>query len=208
MDLLSIIKTGIETFVGLSFGGITAIAVVKYLSKKLLDGWLQKKIDYYKNELNKDYEKYKTDIQLLAKENELRFSKLHNDRVEVIKNIYSKIVDVELNLFTLVRILRNESPDKPDWMNLITKTDQSFHDLQYYYTQNRIYFTADDCSLFSDICTLIIELFDIKIFTDYIQDKKKIEDEWFEKADKLINSEIPKLQFRIENIFRNILGVV
>ncbi|MFQ5353733.1 MAG: hypothetical protein ACE5DR_02195, partial [Thermodesulfobacteriota bacterium] len=73
MDWLALLKF-------LSGAGIVSAALA-YIAKRIIDTFLASRIENYKSNLEK-----------IAIEHEIRFQQLHTERAQVIKELYEKIV--------------------------------------------------------------------------------------------------------------------
>lgn len=76
--------------------GQTAVIVAgaSWLAKSIFSSWLTKNVESHKFELNKSVEHYKSEIQRELQLHQIRNSKLHNDRSEIIKELFSYVTKV------------------------------------------------------------------------------------------------------------------
>jgi hypothetical protein len=77
-------------------GGFAIIvSAVAWVVKSVVTHFLDRDVEEYKSQLAtesaREIENLKTQLQLTAKEHEVRFSKLHEKRAEIIADLYSKL---------------------------------------------------------------------------------------------------------------------
>lgn len=177
-----------------------------YLGRRFIDNYFEKGI-----------EKYKADLEKLKIEHQVRFSKLHENRALVIKDLFSKLADVEKSMGSFVAIFEPAGqPSKEDKGKLAAA---DFNELLDYFRRNEIYF-ADDISTLT--YRIIDEIRDAWFaFTMYPSYKKteqiyfdaemaKVEKEslmkWVE-AWKKITNDLPPLKNKLKKELQVLLGV-
>jgi hypothetical protein len=78
-------------------GNAIVLAVLGWLAKSLVTGLLQKDMEQFKSalvaETESSIEKLRHQLSLVATEHQVRFSKLHETRAEVIAELYSLLVE-------------------------------------------------------------------------------------------------------------------
>src|SRR6056297_1231418 len=140
-----------------------------------------------------------------SKTKQYRFKKLHNKRLNVIREIYRKITRTEDVFRTLL-----SSIDPAREANIDEARDEVAsvaNDLYDYFRKNRIYF---EDNLADEIDFLIEQL--KKIWHDFSYDvypnlgEKKIA-QWNKIWKEQLDYQIPLLKLRIECRFRNIIGI-
>lgn len=91
-----------ESFVipGLVAGG-TALAVLKFLGKRLFDHRLGKDFERYKTELGERTESLKTQLSIYAHEQNVQITRVDAQSAKAISSVYSKIRDV-MNPLSLI----------------------------------------------------------------------------------------------------------
>ena len=82
------------------FGGnATLLIVLGFLFRSLISQLLTKDIEKFKTQLkadaDKSVEQYKSTLQMTALEHQVRFSKLHEKRGEVLADVYERLVESE-----------------------------------------------------------------------------------------------------------------
>ena len=79
-------------------GGGVVLGAAGWLTKKLIDSQLARETEAFKIRLqgdaNVEVERLKSSLQMTTLEHQVRFSKLHEKRAEVIAEVYAKLADV------------------------------------------------------------------------------------------------------------------
>lgn len=140
--------------------GIAAAALV-WLTKSIVAQWLSKDVETYKATLASNLEAYKTllssesmrqieafkaDLQQIATEKNVRFTKLHEKRIEVIAELYYLIENALLTLQLFHRVLKGRATGKFSEKNDVKweqeareLTDSLFEFIQ----RNKLYFGTE-----------------------------------------------------------------
>lgn len=169
-----------------SIGTISVSGAVAYIAKAIINNWI-----------NKDIERYKIELNRLSLEHQIKFSKLHNDRAEVIKNLYSKLDDLKLKLEIVLDKNSYSVFDNQDELYIIL-------DFLDYYAKNKIYFNRDICFNFEEIEAIMGILQGLGFMTE---STTTLDEKAVELINMLIKEEIPKLKATLEDEFRKLLGV-
>lgn len=170
--------------------------------------WLIKK--YLEKLLDKDLEKFKANLEKNAIEFKIRYEKLQGERVEVIKEVYKKIVGVHISLYTLIISgppQTGESGEETEKRAEIVKNNMD--DLRKYYGENRIFFEeemAKDADSLVDIFLKARANFIAAGVSGMLRDPKTRYSQWLESWE-LIDKKTPKIKGQLENKFRTILGI-
>ena len=158
--------------------------------------------------INKDFEKFKLK---LSKE-QIRFTKLHEKRGEVIENIYALLVDFEGKMNSLLSPFQPAGePKRKEKLKIAGIAGNKF--IEYYGLQ-KIFFSKKTVNLLDelhsrfrkawiDFTTYPITDFDEWESVTIKQEKWKL----WEKAWKAISEDIPLLKVQLEDEFRSMLGV-
>lgn len=196
-----------------TLGTATITGIVGYLFKTIFSHILTKQSEEYKSILNKQTESYKSELQRLNNRQQITFSKLHVDRAETIKNVYSKLVELEDSTRNLVKPLQlNGEPSKKE---KVTEAYGKFNDFYSYSNVNRIYFSEEICKLIDTIKEAFKEIL-VSIETYAVLEDKLADDIDFRKVQrqvllanwKRVREEIPELKILLEGEFRKLLGVI
>jgi hypothetical protein len=146
------------------------------------------------NKVNKDFEFFK-----------IRFSKLHNDRAESIKKLYSKLVKMEESMRSWMDPRQfPEEENKEKKQKIAQKNVNRFI---RYYNINRIIFRKDICKIIDEINKKMddtwLDFASIQAYEKGDNERRKL----WKKSWNTIGKEIPKLKHELEDEFREILGV-
>lgn len=203
MDINSIIQN-VLTF---TIGTVSVSTVVIAISKRIFDKWLESRLVKYNYEFKIKLEEYKLEKQKIIEENKIRFTKLHEERAEIIKVLYEKLVIMQDHLNIYVRDFKNakykSDQFKQDRANILT----SIPDFMRYTNRNRIFFDEDilfNIDEIEAIANVIIFAYEEK--HDDGSDFKN-STKWNELTMQMVNGEIPKFRKELELKFRNLLGV-
>jgi len=132
------------------FSGITALtAAAIWLGKLIINKTFDLGLEKYKSTLQKDIEEHKNKLGRQSLEHEVKFYKLHADRAEKIKTLYTKVIELERALVYSTTIAQG-----PEFIK-DTKRDldcmQTIQDLIFQLELDKIYFTKDTVAKFEEI---------------------------------------------------------
>ncbi|MFA6525648.1 MAG: hypothetical protein WCT33_05285 [Patescibacteria group bacterium] len=165
-----------------------------------------------KHFLDKDFEKYKLELNQLLEENKIRFSKLHEERAEVIKNVYQKLdrsIDSTQSLINPVQWSGEKTSEEKKKIAV-----EYANDFIRYYSENKIFFSNETCQILDDITEQLKDTFK-KYWAKELFEKSSSEGKNFgtrsieswEQAWEKIKTNVPEAQSRLADDFRRILGV-
>ncbi len=232
MEWINILKTlGFTTA-----GQILLLIVIGFWGKKMIEYFFGESIELKKKELeqglqlhkqrleqennilkldiDKNLEAYRNKLEILKLEYQVQFSKLHEKRSEVIESVYQKLVRLNIAMLNLTAFVKPiiQNAEKEEQERLI-EANEAFFDFQKYYSETKIYFQPDTCSIldrlkkyFWDSAWDYTEISRMKSFGAAGPDLK----ESYKKASeagKFVREEIPKVLELLENDFRRLLGV-
>lgn len=127
------------------FGGnAMLLAVLGYLCKSLLSQMLAKDIEKFKTELKADadvaLERHKHTLQITALEHQVRFSKLHEKRAQVVADLYERFVAAYWAAHTYHQwFVPGGGPSEEDQAN---DAFQKLHEAYKFFETNRIYLSV------------------------------------------------------------------
>lgn len=177
-----------------SIGTISLSGAIVYLAKSI-----------FNKVLDKDLEKFKIEQQRIADEYKFKFSKLHEERAVVIRELYSKLLEVEDCLSSAIKSIEKKQYD------LKIYKEMTFYISQYmdYSNKNKLFFNKDIEYYLKELDAIIILI--LNLFpNDKCENKIEIED--YEKALELMNrmlkEALPEFKEKLETSFREILGVI
>ena len=147
MDYNQIIKFFLST--SIITGGLI------YLAKFLLDKFVEIKIERYKHSLQNDTEefkhklnfeteKFKQELNKTTIEHQIKYTKLYEERGQIIKLTYNLLFELENSLLNLTSMFQGSEWTKETERD--KKATDTITGLRTHLEQNRIFFSADLCS--------------------------------------------------------------
>jgi len=202
----------ITAFVAL--GGSVAIpAAAAWLLKTALTEWLARETDAFKTRLqadaNTEIERLKNSLEMIATEHQVRFSKLHEKRAEVIDELYKKLTDVFWHgqLFVMTSEGNPTRYQKEEFAKMQNEVQEAF----YFAEKHRIYLPESLCTLLDRyIGQLRGTVLAAGIFGRIENPSGHVMMQSFEaftKAYEKFETEIPAARRSLETEFRKMLGV-
>ncbi len=121
-----------------AFGGNAALLLVLgFMGRALLS-----------NALDKDLEKFKGQLQLAATEHEIRFSRLHEKRADVIAELYKLLVKATWEAESFASPM--EWSDEPDKKQKYVTAMNAIAEYYRFFDQHRIYVSPELCLKLED----------------------------------------------------------
>ncbi|PEW44425.1 hypothetical protein COE01_14825 [Bacillus thuringiensis] len=169
---------------------------------------LRKREIDYKTFLGQQIEVHKSELKKLNDQYQITYGKLHVDRAETIKNLYQKLVELELSTRNLLGLGKtmDEGLSKDEIMRRRVKVKQKYLALEDYYMINQIYFSKEICKSFNELRSntrITLAYFDAYHEEDGVGNKKTEK----QTIEHYINNEFPKVKEVLEIHFRRLLGV-
>ncbi|MED0945392.1 hypothetical protein [Bacillus mycoides] len=207
--------------------------IAGHLVKKKIEHHFNRGLAKYNSELSKELAKHnaglteeveslKAELQLKNNKHQITFSKLHADRAVIIKELYSKLVEVELSANELLgpngiinrSIPRSRAPRETG--EIFDNLKVNTIDLLDHYRKNRIYFSEEICKLFEDIIyeipTIAVQFFPYLPSKGVQVQEETISMQQMEKEDSIVAEyvldEMPKIKKALEAEFKKLLGVI
>lgn len=176
--------------------GITAIfaTAATRIMKKFIEQYFSEGIEKYKAELEKENLVHKT-----------KFETLHIERANVIKDVYKKIVDVQITFESLINPLQLAGePSKEEKTKTAAAAFNAFGKL---FDENRLFFTETTAAKIQELRKEFFEIWNKWQLVNELRDSgtKHIK-EWGEAWERTRNK-IPTIKNEIEEKFRDIIGV-
>lgn len=195
----------LEKMLTLSIGGTTIGIIIIYLGKFFLAKSSELLIVNHKNQL-----------EISKTEHQIKFSKLHEERADVIKNIYQDFYELEKKLEHLTTLFQGS-----EWTNennrendAIKKYQETLERLE----KSRIYFSESLCTQLStaieDYRKIIEQMINAKTKAKYESDGTGFRfpenegplDLW-KDAEKKVATKIKGLRLELAKVFRELIGV-
>ena len=171
---------------------------------------------YFENYLQNRSEELKLTTQFLLNQKQIKYTKLHEERGEIIKELYSKLLDYKLSIESYLMILsiggdeRNRKEAQFGWRDKGISFEK-------FYNLNRIFFSSNFCNLsdnlreeMKSINQQISGYLDQYNIFHLIQSNSKESTEYIRmimNAQKDISLKVEPLLKELEEEFRELLGV-
>lgn len=206
--------------------GVIIILAILLFGKKLIEYFFSETIELKKAELNQDLQNHK---KLLEQENKnfqhsldlrlnefnIQFSKLHQDRAEVVKKLYHKIIELQsaMQVFTRRMHFVEEDAEKEKQVR-IDRVNKALPDFIDFYMPNKIYFNKELAEKLDKLARdYRTKGWDFAHMTSYLSEgtmSKELYQEYTRKTQEiseLVKNEFPKIIEDLEDEFRSLLGV-
>lgn len=183
---------------------LVATGILLYVFQKIIDERSAKRL-----------EKFKAELQSVAFENATKFSKLHEMRIQVIAELYRKLMDILGQLFDLKSDFRSTSQStNQETINRFQSLDKMMDDFDAYIYENKLYLPLD---LFSKLQKFISRSLITEFeFQDSFDNNNRIEVDLetyitrhrkhLLEASSILAEELLPLRNEIEVEFRKLLG--
>lgn len=201
-------------FVVASVGGAGVIIIGfsswigKIWANKLYENERRKQETYLK-EIQNEFDIKLAEINSQLEKSKSQFELLNKERVEVIKNLYAKLVDMEDYLRIYFRGLTTGDIDITTKTMEYVNVENSVADFMDYNNHNRIFFEENVCHEIKEMDALITIILNIHLkLVESPTEEEELEKQILELVNKLIKEEIPKIKQNLEDEFRRIIGVI
>lgn len=166
-----------------------------------------KEIERLKSSLQIEIERLKSSLQMVATEHQVRFTKLHERRAEIIADLYKKLIDLHRHaeFFVVtgeeVPQLTGEKSSQPAKNEEFRKLLQEMGDLHKFYREHQIYLPLDVCNSLEGLVDEIrSNVWDAGVPALTSEDA-------FTEGYTAFEEKIPMALKALENEFRKMLGV-
>ena len=189
--------------------------ILGYFGKNIFEYYLDRSIDKYRLLLDKERQEYMQQLQLITQKHQIQYSKLHNDRADVIKLLYQKLVTMEQSMRDYMSPIRFGGEYSREQMKeLAGKAAQEFFN---YFSSNEIFFDKTICTLIGEMHKLYLDawveftIYDDEATREAVTTDRDLRKErakvWKSTWDK-IDMKIPPIKDKLKNQFRDLLGVI
>jgi hypothetical protein len=190
--------------IGIVGGGGALVAALAWLIQTIVKHRLDKDIALYRETLGKEMTELKAKLDGLNLERQIRFSKLHEKRAEIIGEMYRLLQLTDRRFQTVITYMGcyADSVDK-----VAPALIEVFEQLREFYLVHKIYFGANFCVAGDRLVKLLLE--PTQNYQMWLRDGKLPEgyhDELRRQCHEAL-SELPLLRREIESEFRDMLGV-
>jgi hypothetical protein len=166
--------------------------------------WLLRK--FFELGLQRDLERYKSELQRQYYEYQIKYSIIHQKRAEAIASIYSRLVRAKAQLADLVSLLQQGGQSLPDKKS---KVAEAYHDAASFFFEHRIFLPENTSVKIERVLDGMRESFYTFDAAQFGHDQYKLDKSGFwMKSHKIIRDEIPPLLIELECQFRQALGVI
>ncbi len=150
-----------------------------------------------------EIEKVKTNLSIIAAEQRIKFSTLHQDRAEVIANTYALLKEVYLTMQDYVKIFEPAGDKSRDERREIAvEAHKAFRE---YYPKKLIYLPRGTAEKIENINKELVKTFNEFVYeVDFQKDSSNVK-KWKEIFDRM-NGEMQDALRELENEFRKLLG--
>jgi hypothetical protein len=196
-----------------SFGGSAILlALVVFLGRSLVSLLLEKDVEKFKSDLQAaaamSTEKLRADLKIIAVEHEIRFSRLHAKRADVLAELHQLIVHALWEAEIFASPFGFAGDDKKEQyvkaMNAITSYYRFFE-------EHRIFIPAELCATLEDFAKKVRS--PVIRFGTYVRidgptttTLEKMHEVWDESYRAIKEGDISALRLSIEREFRKLLG--
>jgi len=199
----------------IAFGGNAALLLVLgFLGRSLIQQFLAKDIEGFRSRLQADsniaIEKLRADLRQAAVEHEVRFSRLHEKRAEVLATLYGLLVEAvwEAESFANPAEFPGEPDKKQKYVTAMNAVAAYFR----FFDKHRIFLPAALCdSLEAFAKALRTPMIKFSVYLKIEHPIPKTTDEMMNAWDAAWNSvknDVPLLRAALENEMRKLLGVL
>jgi hypothetical protein len=205
-------------FVG---GGAALLAATAWLVRSIISQFLSKdiekfkfdlkresdqEVEFLKSSLAKEVETLKSSLSTQVQKNQIRFSILHKRRVELIEELYYKIIDLETSATLITREIADYNEDDKDLKFRADKFIDEFLALNSFMCRNTLYFPSE---ISGKIHEFNYPEFNLSLDINYASRSEDVSKsiDAFEKNRKAFNSLNSTIKKIIETEFRAFLGV-
>jgi len=199
----------------LAFGGnALLLSVLGFLGKSLLDKLIVRDTKRFETDLKAKsdaaIEHLKNELQLNAIEHQVRFSRLHEKRANVIAELYSYLVEMLWEAESFLSLMEWAGEPKKDEKHRTAMT--KLVEFYRYFDKHRIYLPVDICMALDKLVTEVrSHVIKFGVYVKYddnsISDRTREEKQkaWTEGWDAIKN-QVPLARQQLEDEFRLLLG--
>ena len=164
----------------------------------------QRALEQLKSELARSTERVRSQLAAVSFEHQTRFSRLHQNRVEVISELYRKLVRAEVAFSTAVRLFR-AGPSKQEIEDATRQDGEAaaaaINELLAFFRENRIWLDPSLTAKIGEATRVFTENWVKYISADDALNRHR---EWRD-AWRNFNEQAPAIREEIEAMMRNIL---
>jgi hypothetical protein len=194
-------------------GGTVLVGASAWLIKTVITHRLETDAETFRTRIKADadieIERLKSSLQIVAMEHQVRFTKLHEKRAEIIADLYKKLIDLHRHAEYFVMTRENNSDPAKD--KEFREIQQEMADFQKFYQEHQIYLPLDVCTSLENLLSEITgNVWAAGIFGRIEHPGEQTvlsSQEAFTKGYAAFEEKIPAARKALENEFRKMLGV-
>ncbi len=204
-----------------TIGTSIIVSTIAFLGKKILDQFLKRDLEKFKNQLIVENEKAKLEFEKQVENYKATLNlfnskqiKLYSKQASIIETLYKYLTDVHWKMLDMTALFRNVtgkddqtiSAEELDKVQVTAEAGNLFFE---FYRNNKIYFSQETCELIESIQNQLRETHsDYSFKYVYGLPPSEMTYEMAKKANEKVREDIPKLLTKLENDFRECLGVI
>jgi len=195
-------------------GSAVLFGAMAWLARSIITHVLSKDIEKHKINLQAESQKelvrLQSSLQLVEFEHQVRFSQLHERKVTIIEEMYSRLVGLHRSASTFVKYYQSvDGQKKKDYLQQLWNAADSHNE---YFDKHRIFFQQELCLKIDDFNNKLSQACSQLAF--FFQEERVIEVsdqqiwEAWNNAMQTMDSEVPVIKQLLEQNFRQELGVL
>lgn len=204
-----------------TIGTSIIVSTIAFLGKKILDQFLKRDLEKFKKQLIIENEKAKLEFEKQVENYKATLNlfnskqiKLYSKQASIIETLYKYLTDVHWKMLDMTALFRNVtgkddqtiSAEELDKVQVTAEAGNLFFE---FYRNNKIYFSQETCELIESIQNQLRETHsDYSFKYLYGLPPSEMTYEMAKKANEKVREDIPKLLTKLENDFRECLGVI
>jgi len=204
-----------------TIGTSIIVSTIAFLGKKILDQFLKRDLEKFKKQLIIENEKAKLEFEKQVENYKATLNlfnskqiKLYSKQASIIETLYKYLTDVHWKMLDMTALFRNVtgkddqtiSAEELDRVQVTAEAGNLFFE---FYRNNKIYFSQETCELIESIQNQLRETHsDYSFKYLYGLPPSEMTYEMAKKANEKVREDIPKLLTKLENDFRECLGVI
>lgn len=194
----------VKEILSLVLSATAIVAVLTFLGKIALELMSSSMLESFKMKLQNESELYKSNLSIVAKEHEIKFTNLQEERAKIIKELYVILVDFSDNVraFVLLIQTKNEFNDQ-----FRSQAAHKFYNLLNYFKYNEMYFNENFCNQFEEFMSEAAKI-NTSIQKVNLGESEESLNLLYDNFSRIVSERILPLKSKIQNEFRLLIGVI
>ena len=126
---------------------IVILIIVGFISKIAIEKFFDSRLEKAKNELETKLESYKAELERIKKENEIKFNRLHTERANALKELWTHLRLYKNSTFVLLDMLESNDDRRQEQMKYLVNNYVNFVSS---YEDNVILFSLETCDVIDE----------------------------------------------------------